>query len=496
MTPTNWKALLKERFGGLILNIGIHRTITAKARNCYQHHKKKVVVSLAGLILGIAGTAYAKEYYDSQLVTIYHVSYRGQVVGTVSSPEIVDKWLKDKLQDKQQKAGLSTLIMSDKVAYLPERVYKGQYDNEKTLAALNSRTEISVEAVKVVVDGKTIGYVANEQDGQALLERLKRKYANLESKQAVTASSIKDERINNPEKNVVFKEDIQLQAASVAADEVFSLDKMEEFISKGTLQQVVYTVKEGDVLGSIANRYALSLEELYELNPGITEDTLLQIGQIINVTSSKSFVTVQVTEQITEEESLDYSIVTRNNTNLPRGETKVIQPGKEGKRRVTYQITKENGKVTHRKILTQQVLAAPINQIVERGTKSITSRGTGRMSWPAKGVLTSSYGQRWGKLHKGLDIAGSGAIKATDNGRVIQAGWYGRYGNAVIISHGNGVQTLYGHMKSIQVREGQTVEKGQTLGIMGSTGDSTGVHVHFEVRDSGNIQNPMRYLQK
>jgi murein DD-endopeptidase MepM/ murein hydrolase activator NlpD len=118
------------------------------------------------------------------------------------------------------------------------------------------------------------------------------------------------------------------------------------------------------------------------------------------------------------------------------------------------------------------------------------------MMWPANGVLTSRYGERWGRLHKGLDIAGSGSIKASDNGRVLLARWYGKYGNAVILDHGNGVQTLYGHMKSLSVREGEQVRKGTTIGIMGSTGDSTGVHVHFEVRKGGQVQNPMNYLKR
>jgi len=173
-----------------------------------------------------------------------------------------------------------------------------------------------------------------------------------------------------------------------------------------------------------------------------------------------------------------------------------VQTGKEGKKLVQYEVIKENGQVVERKVLKQEVLAQPVVQIVERGTKVIPSRGTGRFSWPANGYVSSGFGTRWGRMHKGIDIAGSGSIKAADNGRVVSAGWNGDYGNCVIIDHGNGMQTLYGHMRSIKVNVGDVVAQGKVIGTMGSTGDSTGVHLHFEVLRNGSPQNPIRYLSR
>ena len=106
-------------------------------------------------------------------------------------------------------------------------------------------------------------------------------------------------------------------------------------------------------------------------------------------------------------------------------------------------------------------------------------------------------GYRWGRFHKGIDIARPNnlTIKAADNGVVIFAGWDGDFGNKIEIDHRNGFHTIYGHMSSLKVHVGQTVKKGQAIGIMGQAGDATGVHLHFEVHQNGVLKNPLSYLK-
>ncbi|HEX2047565.1 MAG TPA: peptidoglycan DD-metalloendopeptidase family protein [Acidimicrobiales bacterium] len=118
------------------------------------------------------------------------------------------------------------------------------------------------------------------------------------------------------------------------------------------------------------------------------------------------------------------------------------------------------------------------------------------VAWPTNGSVTSGFGFRWGRLHAGLDIAnGAGTpIRAAKAGTVILAGWNGGYGNAVVIDHGGGFSTLYGHMTSLRAGEGQSVKQGEVIGTMGSTGNSTGSHLHFETRVNGSPQDPQRYL--
>ena len=121
-------------------------------------------------------------------------------------------------------------------------------------------------------------------------------------------------------------------------------------------------------------------------------------------------------------------------------------------------------------------------------------QGSGNFSWPAAGYVSQSY---WGG-HPAIDIAGSigAAVTAADGGYVVLAGggWNGGYGNHVIIDHGNGFTTLYAHLNSIFVSPGMTVSKGQQIGTMGNTGNSTGPHLHLEVRYGGVPYNPANYL--
>ena len=128
--------------------------------------------------------------------------------------------------------------------------------------------------------------------------------------------------------------------------------------------------------------------------------------------------------------------------------------------------------------------------------------GSGIMASPSDGYISSPYGWRShpllgrGRLHAGIDFAaGYGStIRAADSGTVIYSGWYGGYGKTVIINHGKGITTLYGHASELYVQEGESVKRGQAISAIGSTGFSTGPHLHFEVRKNGTPVNPANYL--
>ena len=116
--------------------------------------------------------------------------------------------------------------------------------------------------------------------------------------------------------------------------------------------------------------------------------------------------------------------------------------------------------------------------------------------WPVLGSVTSTFGWRWGRMHEGIDIAaGSGTpIRAAAAGTVIYAGWLGGYGNLTVIDHGGGIATAYGHQSGLAAGSGAYVGQGQVIGYIGSTGHSTGPHLHFEVRVNGIPQDPLGYL--
>ncbi|MEJ8547380.1 peptidoglycan DD-metalloendopeptidase family protein [Brevibacillus borstelensis] len=498
MQWAEWMAKLQNKTKSFVENSSrATQRAVERASTFVRTYKKQTLTITAGLVLTTAIGASAYYYYKSNIISIYHVAVNGQEIGVVNNPEVVHSWTKAKLDEEKAKHGLN-LTMSDYITFTEEKLYKGHYDNEAAIKALSDIADIKVEAVKLVVDGKVIGYAENKQAAEEALNFVKEKFSgipvNNAKKQAVAAAST-DQPKAPPAVEVSIKEDVKLENDSVTAAQVLPVDKLEELLSKGTFKQVTHTVVEGDCVGCIAKKYGITSKDIYANNPGITENTLLQLGQKINVTALRPLVTVQVKEEVSQKEAIPFTTQVKNNEKLPKGETKVVQEGKEGSKNVRYLVVKENGQVIGRNILDQQVMEQPLVKIVERGTKVIPSRGTGRLSWPARGKISSGFGMRWGRLHKGIDIAGSGAVRAADNGRVVSAGWDGDYGNSILIDHGNGMKTRYGHLRSISVKVGDVVSQGKAIGIMGSTGDSTGVHLHFEVIQNGRLQNPVRFLK-
>ncbi len=142
-------------------------------------------------------------------------------------------------------------------------------------------------------------------------------------------------------------------------------------------------------------------------------------------------------------------------------------------------------------------LAAAIRAAQEQAGSS----GTGQPSaaglvWPCDGVVVSGFGLRWGRMHEGIDIgcAFGTPNRAAASGTVIYSGWLGGYGNLVVVDHGNGLSTAYAHATTLLVGVGQSVSQGETVSLVGSTGNSSGPHLHFEVRVNGQAVDPLLYL--
>jgi len=140
-------------------------------------------------------------------------------------------------------------------------------------------------------------------------------------------------------------------------------------------------------------------------------------------------------------------------------------------------------------------LAAAIREAQAGSTGSGTPSAAG-LIWPVDGPVVSGFGMRWGRMHEGIDIAATigTPIHAAASGTVIHAGWLGGYGNLVVVDHGDGLATAYAHASAILVAVGQQVSQGDTLSLVGSTGNSTGPHLHFEVRVNGSAVDPLLYL--
>jgi murein DD-endopeptidase MepM/ murein hydrolase activator NlpD len=144
--------------------------------------------------------------------------------------------------------------------------------------------------------------------------------------------------------------------------------------------------------------------------------------------------------------------------------------------------------------LGAQIAAAQASRAAS--ASSDTAPSSSGLIWPVSGPVVSGFGMRWGRLHAGIDIAAASGtpIHAAASGTVIYAGWMSGYGNLVVIDHGGGLATAYGHQSSVAAGNGQGVSQGQVIGYVGCTGHCFGAHLHFEVRVNGSPVDPLGYL--
>ena len=175
------------------------------------------------------------------------------------------------------------------------------------------------------------------------------------------------------------------------------------------------------------------------------------------------------------------------------GESTIVQEGQEGKHIVTDLVTYKGDVESGREQVEETVEVAAVAQVVRRGTKSRPTYMYPMSTWN----VTSNFGYRWGRLHGGTDVGvpiGT-TVRASRSGQVTTAGWVGGYGNCVMIDHGDGVMTVYGHLSQVLVSVGQYVDQGQQIALSGNTGRSTGPHLHFEVRVNGSPTDATPYLE-
>ena len=209
------------------------------------------------------------------------------------------------------------------------------------------------------------------------------------------------------------------------------------------------------------------------------------------------FFAFETTETITEVMDIPYGTAESPDNEMERGKTVLLSDGVLGEKQIEYKITKVNGVPVQIDVVSETMNAAPVDEVRAVGVKEEEKKAsTGTYRRPYFGIISSRFGARWGRQHTGIDYSGKmgDPINAADGGTVIFAGTDGGYGIIVKISHENGYETWYGHMSEFTVKKGQTVAKGDLIGKIGNTGNSTGPHLHFEVRKNGVPQNPETYV--
>jgi len=474
-------------------------------RSTYNFSSLKKVSIIAVLMASFAiNVGFTKENnHKEALNKIYHVYVNNEYMGAVSNEEAVREIIASKEQQASNQYKDLLIDANSAVKIIPEQVFSNETKDAETLANLEQTLVAQAPAFTLLVDNKPIAYLQDANAYEETIRLLKQQYvspqqlddllANQQSLNELPALQSGESRLLN----ITFKQGISGVSEKVAPKNIVSPEEAVKYLMTGYLEQDSYKIQSGDVLGSVAKKHNLTTSELLALNPDITVDTVLQIGQEVNVTVAKPFVNLEVKKKKKVADVIPFKKVVEEDPTMYKGEKVIKQEGANGKKETTYALTSENGKQTSKVALEDKVVQEPVDQIEVVGTKVISSRGTGEFSWPAVGgYISSGMGERWGTFHRGIDIArpSNYNILAADNGVVSAAGTSGTYGNRIVINHNNGYTTLYGHLSSINVEVGQVVEKGSVIGIMGSTGNSTGTHLHFEVEKNGSLVNPLSYV--
>jgi murein DD-endopeptidase MepM/ murein hydrolase activator NlpD len=466
--------------------------------------KTAVITTMAASVIAFSNGPVALAT-SSKLTTIYHVYLNGTYIGNVTDKEVIDKLVTEKVDTAKNTFKDVNLKIGPQVQYIPEQVFRSTANNQETVQNIKNSFQLQAEASAIVIDGTPVVYLDNKETAEQVIKNLKLQYVTeeqlneLEARKSATDTTLPPLKENETRiLDVRLSKNVSIEEENITPDKIMSAADAITFLQKGTLEEKKYVIQEGDVLETIAHDHGLKMANILALNPGITEETLLKIGQELNITVPQAFVEVVVDKEVNQKETIAFANEVVEEPSMPKGETKEKQTGQNGSRSVTYSMTEQNGVTVKKDKSSEQILQQPVNHIVIKGTKAIPSRGEGSFAWPTSGgYVSSQMGYRWNKMHKGIDIArpSNKTIKAADNGIVVSAGWDGGYGNKVVIDHQNGFRTLYGHMSSLNVKAGQTVSKGTAIGIMGATGDATGVHLHFEVYKNGSLVNPLSYLR-
>lgn len=306
-------------------------------------------------------------------------------------------------------------------------------------------------------------------------------------------ADVASQAANDGVKYVGFSEKIQVTETFVSKDQISSKETTYGELTAENMEPAIYVVQPGDSLSGIAAKYDMSVEDVKALNPGIESDDNIYYDDRLTVSVPSAAVEILVQKQETYKEDYYADIVYEDDGDMYIGESEVVQEGQSGTHTVTDLVTYKGDTEYTREQLQETVHVAAVAQIVRRGTKSKPTYMYPCTNWP----ITSRFGYRWGRLHAGTDVGvpTGTTVRASRAGQVTVAGWLGGYGNCVMIDHGDGVVTVYGHLSEVTVSVGEYVDQGERVALSGNTGRSTGPHLHFEIRINGTPVDPEPYLQ-
>ncbi|MGI6433925.1 MAG: peptidoglycan DD-metalloendopeptidase family protein [Syntrophomonadaceae bacterium] len=355
--------------------------------------------------------------------------------------------------------------------------------SDQLAALLEQSVCFEAVAATIMVNDQAVASLVNEDEARQLVEQFTNEFGAADEGEKLI--------------QVGFEEQVEVLVGRVPLQQICTREQAYHLISIGVANPEKYVVQEGDNLWLIARRNDTYVDEIKKANH-LTSDNL-SLGQELIVVKSKPLLTVVAQVEGEKVEAIPYETEVVVDASAPT-RVRVKQEGSDGEKKITYQAVKRNGVIAQREITSEEVLKNPVARVLVKGNQvvQVASRGSGGVSkgvldWPIYGPISNYYRSS----HPGIDITGrrGSTLRAANSGYVVSAGWAGGYGKCVVIDHGNGYATRYAHCDSLNVSVGQKVSRGQGIATLGSTGRSSGPHIHFEVTYNGSKVNPLSVLK-
>jgi len=449
---------------------------------------------------------------------VYHVYLGGKSIGLVKSKVALEEYIDKEQESLKEKYNVKRVYAPDNLDIKKEITYsnnisstKDIYEKIKDISSftidgyeinIKKTNNVSSDVKKADNKNKKI-YVLDKKIFTKSIDKTVKSFISNEDYN--TYKSNKKQKIKDTGKiieKIYIQNDITIKKGKIPTNKKIYTDinTLSQYLLFGTTDnQSTYTIQDGDTIGDIAYNNKMSSEEFLIINPEFkNENALLYSGQVVNIGILNPQVNVVEEDEIVAIEEKKYQTETRYDNSKYVGYEQVTQAGVNGSNKVTQKIQKINGETTNIVTMSTEEVTPAINEIVVRGGKEKSYIGgggsigsgnpvatAGSWGWPAScNSISSPFGYRWGTLHDGTDIAGCGfnsPIFASQDGTVVTVSQKFDNGKYIIINHNNGYFSLYAHLNTQAVSEGQTVSRGQVIGGMGRTGFATGVHLHYSI---------------
>ncbi|MCL2496347.1 MAG: peptidoglycan DD-metalloendopeptidase family protein, partial [Clostridiales bacterium] len=432
-----------------------HSKMTEKKRV----HKTQRIITTAVVCLCCAFLIFGGIKVVSASTAAYQIVVDGEELATLTSEKearaAINKFLEDQADDMGFPVVCGDNVSIAKVSSR-DAVY---YSTKEATAMLAENVEVLAKAVAICINSQPVMYVRDEETARAAVELSKRNYGDTDMEDVESVSVL---------------EQVRVIASNVEPSQILSMEEATNMLLYGDSKVEFHFVEtEGETFDYIAHRYGITVADIQAANPN-TDSTNMAVGEAVLISRAEPLINIQVKRVIMTQEKVAYSTERRDNNQLPRGETKIIVEGEPGLEKVTTELIERNGVVASANRVSAVTLLEPVNRVEEFGTRRavVASRtytgnlGNGILAWPYRGKgMSSRFGLRSLGYHSGIDIQGpmGDVVAAAADGEVTLSEWYGGYGHLIIIEHGNGMETWYGHLSAYAVNRGEKVKRGQVI---------------------------------